>query len=542
MASKVVDVEQAVGLVASGNTVTVSGILGVLYPEKVMAALAARFLSTGEPRDLTWFDPTPTGRGPGFEHFAHQGMLKRVIDSWYTPFPELVNMIQENQVEAYCLPLGTLHLLVREMARGSPGLLSQVGLNTYVDPRVQGGKLNSMTQEDLIKVIDYEGEDWLLYKTFPVDAAIIRGTTADEDGNLSVEEEPLTLGILYQAMAAKNSGGKVIAQVKRLAARGTIPPRKVEVPGILVDAIVLEPNQVQNETFPDRHTPGLAGEFRVPEPPIEIVPLDCDKVIARRAAMELRPGQVINCGGGIPILTFLPVAREEGVQELVTVTIEHGSLGGLFTALGSSANPTTMLTYQPLFDFYHGGGLDLTFLGIGQADQEGNINLDKFGPTVAGAGGSMDIAHATEKVVFCGTFTQGGLEAQAGDGKIAIVQEGRNKKFLKEVELITLNGRDMWRKGKDVLYITERAVFRLREQGPELVEIAPGIDLERDIIGQMEFRPIIADGLREMDSRIFHDEEMGLRRDLLGEDAPARPDLPRVRVENVGWERTIPRE
>jgi propionate CoA-transferase len=540
MANKVLEVDEAVQLIASGSTITVSGVLGVVYPERVMSALEARFLATGEPRDLTWFDPTPSGRGPGFERLAHPGMLKRVIDSWYTPFPQLVSMIQANQVEAYCLPLGTLHLLVREIARGSPGLLTQIGLHTYVDPRAQGGKLNSVTKEDLVTVVELEGEDWLRYKTFPVDVAIIRGTTADEDGNLSVEEEPLTLGILYQAMAAKNSGGKVIAQVKRVAARGSIPPRRVEVPGILVDAIVVEPNQVPNETFPDRYVPGAAGELRAPEPPVEILPLDCHKVIARRAALELRSGQVINCGGGIPILTFLPVAREEGVQDLVTVTIEHGSVGGVFTAVGST-NPTTMLTYQPLFDFYHGGGLDLTFLGIGQADREGNINLDKFGPTVAGAGGSMDIAHATEKVVFCGTFTQGGLEVQVGEGRIGITREGRNKKFLDRVELVTLNGRQMWRKGKEVTYITERAVFRLRDQGPELVEIAPGIDLERDVLGQMDFRPRIADDLREMDSRIFVDQDMGLRRDLLGDAAVVPPALPRVRVEKVGWGGTIPR-
>lgn len=521
MVNKILDVEEAVRLIKSGDTITVSGILGILYPEMFMSALEARYLASGEPGDLTWFDPSPTGPGPGFEHLCHKGMLKRVIESWFTLFPQLVEMVLKDQIEAYCFPLGSLHLLLREMARQSPGLLTQVGLHTNIDPRIRGGKLNNVTEEDLIRLVEFDGEDWLFYKTFPIDAAIIRGTTADEEGNITVEEEPLTLGILYQAMAAKNSGGKVIAQVKRVAARGSLNPRDVIVPGILVDAIIVDENQAQNESIPERYVAGVAGDIKVPEPEVAVIPMDCHKVIARRAAQELKPDMVINCGGGIPIVSFLPVTLEEGIQELVTVTIEHGSVGGTFGAVATSGNTKYITTYQPLFDFYHGGGLDCTFLGFGQTDQYGNLNLDKFGPTIAGAGGSMDIAHVTKKVMFIGTFTQGNLEAGIDDGKISILQEGRNKKFLKNVEMITFSGSEMWRKGQEVLYITERGVFRLRENGLELIEIAPGIDLERDVLGQMEFTPAIADDLKQMDPRIFCDREMGLRKDLLGEGKSA---------------------
>ena len=522
MTSKpVLPVEEAAGLIRNGETLTVSGIGGLLLPEKVLAALEARFISEGEPRDLTWFDPSPTGAGPGFEHLAHEGMLKRVIESYFTGKPELTRMVVEEQVEAYSFGLGSLHLLTRDIATGRSGHLTKVGLNTYMDPRQQGGKLNRRAQEDLVELVEVKGDEYLFYKAFPINVALIRGTTADEEGNITMEEEPVSAGALFQALAAKRSGGRVIAQVKRLAAKSSLHARQVVVPGLFVDAIVVDEQQHQSENFPDREVAGIDPRVRAPEPPRgyfinrqgklqDALPLDADKLVARRAALELRPGQVINAGGGIPHWVLMPLTLEEQCQDLIDVSLEHGVLGGTQHGSAWHLNPTAFMDYQTTFTFFQGGGLDTTFLGMGEMDKEGNVNVCRFGGLLSGPGGAVDIAHDTKKIVFCGTFTAG-VQIQATGGKLRIIKEGKARKLVDRVELVCFNGRQMWEQGKEVLYITERAVFRLGAEGPVLVEKAPGADVERDILQQMGFRPRIAPNLQEVDGCVFSPGLMGLR-------------------------------
>ncbi len=535
MAPKVITAEEAARLIQSGDSITVGGIVGTMLPETVLAALEARFLTEGEPHDLTWYDPSPTGAGPGYEHLAHEGMLKRVYESWFPPMPELVSLIQQEKVEAYFIPLATGHLLLRETAAGKPGLLSQMGLQTVVDPRLGGGRLNRKAKEPLTRVVEVMGEEHLFYPSVPIDVAIIRGTTADEAGNIGLEEEPLSLGLFYQAMAARRCQGIVIAQVKRLAQRGSIHPRQVVVPGMLVDYLVLDPQQKQNETFPDRYIPGQDGMIRIPEPPAAVYPLTADKIAGRRAALELAPGTVINVGAGIPGAALVPVTREEDIQDLLTTTTEHGTIagapGGVTGAPGWPLNPPAMLTYQELFDYYYGGGLDACFLAFGELDKEGNVNLLRFGGAFIGPGGSMDIAHSTKRVVFCATFTARGLQVAAAEGKLTIVHEGQSHRLVDKVQDLCFNGKEMYRRGKEVLYVTERAVFRLGPNGPVLTEVAPGVDVERDVLGQMDFRPAVSPELRRMDARLFREQAMGLRQALGGEERVR----PQVQGEPPGW-------
>lgn len=531
MSNKVIEAQEAIRLIEDGDTITIGGILGIGYPEKIISALEISYLTTGEPRDLTLFEASPTGLGIGFEHLAHEGLLKRIIESWFTPFQELVSMIKENKVEGYCLPLGSLHCLTREIAAGRPFYLTKVGLNTAFDPRQTGGKLNSKTTEDLVSIVTIDGEEWMKYKAFPINVAIIRGAVADEEGNISLEGEPLTLGHLYQAMAAKNSGGTVIAQVKHLVARGSLPARRVEVPGFLVDAIVLEPKQAQNEVYPDRYIEGVDGEFKAPHPPVPVLPLDYEKVIARRAAMELRPGQVTNVGGGIPMWVFPQVTLEEDVQDLITFTVEHGAFGGINLGSTIHVNPVFLPNYQEVFDFYLGGGLDVTFLGFSQVDKASNVNSDRLGHVWAGVGGALDISYNTREVVLCGAMNSGGLEVDIRNGRPNIIREGKYRKLVDEVEWITLSGTQMKQQGKKVILITERAVFQMQEEGWELIEIAPGIELEKDVLQQMEFQPLIGPELKEMDRRLFLPQEMGLRKDLLGSIGETRIRPPKVYME-----------
>ncbi len=522
--SKVTSLENAVKLIQDGDTITWSGSVGVLTPEGVLGALEARFLSEGHPCDLTCFEPCPSGIGPDVEHFAHEGFVKRIIVSilgqnmnpWYC------QQVVDGKLEAFVIPLGLADQLPVEIAKKSPGFLTKVGLYSYLDPRVQGGKYN--TTDELIKLVEFEGEEWLLYKSFPVNVAIIRGTTADEDGNLSLEEEPLTQSVLHQAMAAKNWGGKVIAQVKRVVPKDSLDPRMVLVPGVMVDAIVVVEDQWQHERFPGQYDPGLDGRKRVPPPPAPFDALDTHKVIARRAAMELRVGEVANWGGGLPTIRLAPLTLEEDIQDLFVVSREHGTLGGISYGRDIHINPTSWLSYEDLFNWYRGGGLDLGVLGFAEVDEECNMNLTWFGGTdFRGPGGAPDIAHYSKRMVYTGTFTYGGLRIDAGEGKMSIANEGRNKKFVKRVRHITISGKYIRdHQQQPMLFVTERAVLQFGKEGFELVEIAPGIDLEKDVLGQMEFKPLVSNSLRTMDERIFKESNMGLRRDMLGYEEKGR--------------------
>ncbi len=511
---KLMSREKAAELIKDGATLLITGSGGgVMDADFVYEGIKERFLKTGKPRDLILVHVTGIGvkEGRGVNHFAHKGLVKRVIGGHWGWSPEMTKLALANEIEAYNLPQGVLSQLSREIAAGRKGLITTVGLYTFVDPRLDGGKLNERAQEDLVELIKIGGEEMLFYKAFPVDVAIIRGTTADEDGNISVEQEAVNLDVTSAAQAAYNSGGIVIAQVKRLAKRGTLSPRMVKVPGFMVTAVVVNPHQWQ--TCEGEYNPSFSGEIKIPMDHIDPLPFNVRKIVARRAAMELKKGNVVNLGFGIPD-GVANIAAEEGLSDNIVLTVEQGIIGGVPAKgdiFGAGWNPDMIIDAPYQFDFYHGGGLDISFLGMAQVDQKGNVNVSKFGKNIAGCGGFIDISQNVKNLVFCATFTAGGLKVSIGDGQLKIEQEGRIKKFLNKVEHVTFSGEYALQKGQRVLYVTERAVFQLTQQGLELIEIAPGIDLEKDVLAQMEFRPKISDALRQMDRRIFKPEKMGLR-------------------------------
>ena len=414
----------------------------------------------------------------------------------------------DEEIEAYNLPQGVMSLLTREIAAGRPGLLTHVGLHTFIDPRLQGGKMNKSAKEDLVELVNFAGREMLFYKAFPINVSIIRGTTADEDGNISTEMEMADLDILSSAQAAYNSGGVVIAQVKRIVKRDTLNPRMVRVPGHMVSAIVHEPNQKQSWDY--EYNPSVCGTHKVPMSAIAPLEFGIRKLVARRAAMELKPKLVVNLGIGIAD-GVANIAAEEGILDEFIFSIEMGIIGGVPTKgiiFGGAWNPQCMISMPNQFDFYHGGGLDMACLGMGQVDQFGNVNVSNLGSRIPGTGGFVDISQNAKKVVFVGTFTNGNVKVDTVDGKLRILDEGRNKKFLNNVHQITFSGEYASERGQSVMYVTERAVFKLENKKLVLIEIAPGVNLQDDILDQMEFKPEIADNLKTMNSAIFKPEKM----------------------------------
>lgn len=514
--NKFMTLEQAAALIGDGASVAVCGNGGgVLEPNFLFEAVEKRFLETGHPTSLTLTHAAGIGDKDcgGISRFAHEGMIKRVIGGHWGWSPKMQQLANENKIEAYNFPQGIVSMQYREIAGHRPGLITKTGLKTYADPRVSGAKLNTCSTEDLIELIEINGEEWLHYKPYKFDIALIRGSFGDSNGNISMEQEPCYLDALQIAQAVHNCGGKVICQVKYAAEYGSLDPKMVRIPGILVDAVVVCPKQVQ--TIEAEYDPSMTGDLKIPVDAIPPMQMDQRKVVARRAAMEMRPGMIMNLGFGMPD-GVAKVAAEEGINDYAKFAIEQGLIGGVPASgaiFGVAYNPEGMIDGPSQFDFFNGGGLDMTCLGLAQADSHGNVNVSKFGPTISGAGGFVDISQTAKKCVFCGTFTAGGLKTEIVDGEIHILQEGRAKKFVKDVEHITFSGEYAKETHQPVLYVTERAVFEMTGDGLVLKEIAPGVDLQKDILDQMDFVPLMPQPPVLMDARIFRPEIMGIKND-----------------------------
>jgi len=512
---QVITADQAGALIPDGASIFLGGLGMGSLAEEVLQGLERSFLASGHPSNVTTWACGAIGNSGegGMKHFAHKGMIKRVIAGHFGQTgPEMMKMVFAGEVEAYNFPQGSLSHLTRHIAANTPGLLTKVGLRTFVDPRLEGGKMNAASTEDIVQLVQFAGEEWLHYPTPTINVGIIRGTLADENGNISLDKEGVMLEQLAIAQAARRCGGIVICQVERIVKAGSLHPKKVKVPGFLVDYVVLATKPENHmQTISTVYNPSFSGDVRIPLGNLEPLPLDERKVIARRAALELRPGAITNLGIGIP--AGVPaVAAEEGVADLLTLSVESGITGGVPAQGGDFSqayNPESMIEQSAQFDFYDGGGLDTSFLGLAQVDAHGHINVSKFSGRPVGCGGFINITRTTKNLVFCGTFTAGGLKLAIGEGKLTILQEGRAKKFIQQVEQITFNGEDAAQRQQNVLFVTERAVFRLCAEGLELIEIAPGIDLERDVLAHMDFRPIVRN-VKLMDAGLFCEQWGGL--------------------------------
>ncbi len=523
----VISAEQAASLINDNSTLCAVGMTHISACETILKAIESRFLETDHPQNLTYVHSCGQAamKMPGgMSRMAHEGLLKRIIGGHWGQSPMLMDLISENKIEAFNLPQGQMANMYHSMALKEPGKLSKIGLGTYIDPRVEGGKMNQKTKdcgEDLVDIVVIDGEEYIRYKPIPIDTLLIRGTYCDENGNLSTEEEAMILEVLPAVMATKRWGGRVIAQVKSIVQNGTFNPKEVTVPGVLIDNVVLA-NDVFTEhrqTFSWYYDPAYCGKVRVPVASLNALPLNERKVIGRRALMEVAADSIINIGTGIPNDTVGPIMAEENINDCLSVTVESGIYGGIPAStidFGIACNAEALIGHDRQFEFYNGTGVDYTFMGAGQLDQNGNVNATKMGNKAPGAGGFIDITSTAKNVVFCSTFTGGGLKVSFDEEKgVAIEQEGKFRKLVKEVLQISYNGSLAQKRNQNMWYVTERCVFKLTPEGMMLIEVAKGIDIERDILGQMDFVPLIANDLRITDTAIYRKGPFGLREQLL---------------------------
>src|SRR5277367_2814970 len=520
---KVISASDAARLIPDGAIVTVSSSSGLGCPDAVLKAIGERFEAEGHPRNLTTLHPIAAGDMwgvKGVDHIAKPGCLARVIAGSYPSGPssaeppEIWKMITGDAIPAYNVPSGILFDIHREAAAKRPGVLTKVGMDTFVDPAREGCAMNAKAgAEPIVSRVRFADEDWLFFPTITPNVAVIRATTADERGNLSYEHEGGILGPLDQALAVHNNGGVVIAQVKRLAASGTLRPHDVLVPGILVDYIVIAPDQLQ--TTHTAYEPAISGEIFRPLSSFETPKFDIAKVIARRVARELRDGDAVNIGFGISA-NVPRILIEEGRHGAVTWVIEQGAVGGvplLDFQFGCASNAEAFVPSPQQFTYFQGGGFDMSLLSFLQIDKVGSINVSKLGvrPHVtAGAGGFVDITARARKIVFSGYFTAGAaLEIYAG--ALRIEREGKIKKLVEAVEQVSFSGPRAVAQGQEILYVTERCVMRLERKGVTVVELAPGVDLKRDVLAEAEFPLRVAPELRKMDSALFHPAPINLK-------------------------------
>ena len=528
---KIITAKQAANLVQAGDSILVSGSGGGHgVPESILEAIEARFLETGAPSGLCLIHAVGIGdrKLKGAARFRHPGMLKRSITGALVDSPPLVDLARDDKIESYTLPQGVISQLTREMAGGRPGVITKTGLHTFVDPRQLGARQSKSASEDLVELLTIGGEEWLRFKPLPLDIVLIRGTTADENGNVSMEHEAIPGEMLSSAQAGRRQGAAVVVQVKRMVKAGTLNARQVKIPGIMIDYIVVDPDQKQ--TYATDYNPSFSGELRVPLGAMQTLPFGDRKIVARRAAMELVPGAICNLGAGIST-GISTVAAEEHILDQVTLTNEQGFIGGAPATgvdSGAALNYDAVVDQPYQFDFYDGGGLDIAFLSFAEVDPEGNVNVSRFGDKIVGIGGFVNISQNARKVVFSGTFTSGGLEIKSGDGTLQIVTEGRHSKFVHAIQQICYNAPFAASQGRKALFVTERAVFEVNKDGFEVIEVAPGIDLEKDVLNHMAFKPKLSSALKLMDARIFKPDPMNLLQDMA--KAPRQARVPRRQV------------
>ena len=518
---RVITKEEVAHLIKDGAVVGIGGFGGSCAPDELLEGIEQSYATEQHPKDITVVTGVCTGDN-GFDDQGHnrltkKGLIDTIIAGHFKNAGMMDRIVSENQIAAYTLPLGCVMHMLRATAGGEPGFVTHVGLHTYVDPRVEGCAVNDRARQQnkkLVSVVNIDGKDLLYYRSIPLDVCLIRATFADEKGNVCSTHEGIQESLIDYALAAHNHGGIVIVQVEQILANGSIAPLDVALSHTIVDYVVVSKPENHRQNFGvDRYHPELVGEYRIPVEKIDPMPLSIRKVIARRAAMELKPGYVINVGIGMPS-GIGNVGNEEGIMSNITLSLESGPIGGVpveGACFGSCINPESLYRVCDTFDYYNGGGLDMAFLGLAQVDEVGNVNVSKFGPSSAGPGGFINITQNTPTVCFIGSFMARRPEVRMENGKLEIIKEGVGEKFVKNVEQVTFSAENALETGQRIFYITERAVFKLTEAGMLLTEIAPGVDLEKDILAHMGFMPIISENLREMDKRLYQDGLMGLK-------------------------------